>query len=348
MGRRFLTPVFTLLVVTLLIGGDKVPNESKVSVKALPWFYRTKELGAIFGTLIFFVIFAIISEQFLTWSNLATTFTMAAELGIVTLGVTMLMISGEFDLSVGSVFAVVPMVMAIMINHGANEWFAFVVAMLVGVSIGVANGLVTLKTGIPSFITTLGMKMFWRGILLAVTGGFPIILSHKVGLLKYFGGAVLEDLRYSAIWFIALSIVFWLVLERTQYGNWTFATGGNIGAARALGVPVMRVKLVNFVLSSTLAGFAGLTTFGRFKIVDPTLGQEMELEAIAAAVIGGNLLTGGYGSILGSFIGAVMIGMVRSGLVLAGAPGYWYRAFIGVILIVAAIINARIRKKVAG
>lgn len=323
-------------------------NDSSTKTYKIPWPLKLKELGAIVGTLVFFVLFSIISEQFLSIANLGATFTMAAELGIVTTGITLLMISGEFDLSVGSVFAVVPMVMAIMINHGANEILALIVATLVGIGTGLVNALVTLKTFIPSFITTLGTKMFWRGILLAVTGGFPIILSHKSKVLNALGGPLGGGLRYSAVWFIVIAFIFWFILERTAYGNWTFATGGNLGAARALGIPTNRVKVINFVISSVLAGFAGLTTFGRFKIVDPTLGQELELEAIAAAVIGGALLTGGYGSILGSFIGAVMIGMVRSGLVLAGAPGYWYRAFIGVILIVAAIINTRIRKKVAG
>lgn len=311
-------------------------------------FLRLKELGAIIGVAIFFVFFMIISERFLSIENLASTFTMASELGIVAIGITMLMISGEFDLSVGSTYAVVPMIMAIMINHGISDVFCLLVSLLGGVGIGLLNGLVTLKTGIPSFITTLGTMMFWRGILLAITGGFPIILEKSSNILKFFGGSLAGDLRYSGIWFIAIAIVFSLILERTKYGNWVFATGGNLGAAKALGISTNRVKLTNFIISSLLAGIAGITTFGRFKIIDPTLGQGMELEAIASAVIGGSLLTGGYGSILGTFIGAFMIGMVRSGLVLAGAPAYWYRAFIGVILIMAAIINARIRKKVAG
>ena len=309
---------------------------------------RLKESGAIIGIIVFFILFSILSDRFLSVENLTTTFTMAAELGIITVGITILMISGEFDLSVGSVFAVVPMTMALLMNHGVNDFLAFLIGMLVGIGTGILNGVITIKTEIPSFITTLGTQMFWRGILLAVTGGFPIILERNSRVLHYLGGEIGGGFRYSGLWFLVSAFVFWIILERTAYGNWTFAVGGNPGAARALGIPVERVKVVNFVISSTLAGIAGLTTFGRFKIVDPTLGVGMELEAIAASVIGGTLLTGGYGSILGAFIGALMIGMVRSGLVLAGAPAYWYRAFIGVILVIAAIINARIRKKVAG
>ncbi|KAF2959033.1 ABC transporter permease [Thermotoga sp. Ku-13t] len=311
-------------------------------------YLRIKEFGAIIGVAVFLILFSLLSNRFLTAENLFNTLTMAAELGIISIGVTMLIISGEFDLSVGSVFAVAPMIFATMINADFNPYFSLLVALLVCAGIGVVNGIVTLKTGIPSFITTLGMMMFWRGILLAVTGGFPIILSRRVDMLQYLGGRVVGGLRHSAIWFLILAFVFWIVLEKTKFGNWVFATGGNPGAAKALGISTDRVKLTNFIFSSVLAGFAGLTTFARFKLVDPTFGQELELEAIASAVMGGTLLTGGYGSVVGACIGAFMISMVRNGLVLAGAPAYWYRAFIGVILIVAAVINARIRKKVAG
>ncbi|MCS7174996.1 ABC transporter permease [Pseudothermotoga sp.] len=315
---------------------------------SLMGFFRIKEFGAIVGVAVFLVLFSALSNRFLTVENFFNTLTMAAELGIISIGVAMLMISGEFDLSVGSVFAVAPMVFATMVNSRYDPYLSLVVSLAVCLGVGAVNGLVTLKTGIPSFITTLGMMMFWRGILLAVTGGFPIILARRVDMLQYLGGRIYGGLRYSALWFVVLALIFSIILEQTQYGNWVFATGGSLGAARALGIATGSVKLINFVLCSVLAGFAGLTTFARFKLVDPTFGQELELEAIASAVMGGTLLTGGYGSVLGACIGAFMISMVRNGLVLAGAPAYWYRAFIGVILIIAAVINARIRRKVAG
>jgi len=328
----------------LLIGGRPLKRDKATLSDLL----RIKEFGAIVGVIVFLVLFSFLSNRFLTAENVFNTLTMAAELGIISIGVAMLIISGEFDLSVGSVFAVAPMTFATMVNAKYNPYLSLIVSLMVCAGIGLVNGTVTLKTGIPSFITTLGMMMFWRGILLAITGGFPIILSRRVDMLQYLGGRVHGGLRYSAIWFVVLAFVFWVVLEKTRFGNWVFATGGNLGAARALGIATTRVKLVNFIFSSVLAGFAGLTTFARFKLVDPTFGQELELEAIASAVMGGTLLTGGYGSVVGASVGAFMISMVRNGLVLAGAPAYWYRAFIGVILIIAAVINARIRKRVAG
>jgi simple sugar transport system permease protein len=147
---------------------------------------------------------------------------------------------------------------------------------------------------------------------------------------------------------ILVTILFEIILSGTRYGNWVYATGGNSAVARALGVNVDRVKLFNFMISGLLAGLGGCISFGRFRLVDPTLGMGMELETITAAVIGGTLLTGGYGSIVGAFIGAFLVGMVRTGLILAGAPAYWYRAFIGIVLVIAAIINIKIKKRVAG
>jgi simple sugar transport system permease protein len=318
------------------------------SFKELSKIFKIKEMGAIIGFVVIFIVFSILSPEFISWGNLLSTFTMAAELGIVAIGITMLMISGEFDLSVGSTFAVVPMVLALSINNKINPFLGFIFGIFLGAFIGYLNGIVTLKTEIPSFITTLGSMMFLRGILLAVTGGFPIMLQEDIPFLKYFGGVCIGGLRYSGIWFIILAIIFAFILERTKFGNWTFATGGNLLASKALGINTNKVKLINFIICSFMAGLAGITTFARFKIIDPTLGQGMELEAIASAVIGGTFLSGGYGSIIGTFLGAFMIGMVRSGLVLAGAPAYWYRAFIGIVLIIAAIINTKIRKKTAG
>jgi len=321
------------------------------SIKILKDFgkiFRIKEMGAIIGFIVIFIVFSLLSSEFISWENLLSTFTMAAELGIVAIGITMLIISGEFDLSVGSTFAVVPMVLALSINNKISPFLGFIFAISLGVLIGYLNGIVTLKTEIPSFITTLGSMMFLRGILLAITGGFPIMLQEDIPFLKYFGGIFIGGLRYSGVWFIILSVIFAFILERTKFGNWTFATGGNLLASKALGINTEKVKLINFIICSFMAGLAGITTFARFKIIDPTLGQGMELEAIASAVIGGTFLSGGYGSIIGTFLGAFMIGMVRSGLVLAGAPAYWYRAFIGIVLVIAAIINTKIRKKTVG
>ncbi len=323
-------------------------NDTITKKKSLYKYIKYSEFGALIGFLAIFVFFSIISRKFLTFSNFVNIFTISAELGIVTVGMTFLMIAGEFDLSVGAVFAVVPMFMILLSDMGIPVFFAFLLSMIIAGFIGYINAMITIKAKIPSFITTLGMQMFWRGILLAVTGGFPLYYKGGKEFIYAFGGRTFANIRISGIWFVVITIVFSIILTRTKYGNWVFASGGNPDVARALGVNADKVKSINFIVCAVLAGIAGMASLGRFKIVDPTLGVGMELEAIAAAVIGGTFLNGGYGSIIGAFIGAFLIGMVRDGLILAGAPPYWYRAFIGIILIAAAIINTKIKKAVAG
>lgn len=308
-----------------------------------------KEFGAVIGFLAVFVAFAIMNPRaFLSLKNLGGMLTMASQLGIMAVGISFLMISGEFDLSVGSVYALSPMFMALMVNAGLHPIPAFVIALAIAACIGASNGLITLQMGIPSFITTLGMMMLVRGIILAVTGGFPVLYKgHSFGLVAALNLRFGEtNFRASSVWFVLLVIIFAFTLTRTRYGNWVLVTGGNKQTAQALGINWWRTKFTNFILCSVLAGFSGIVNMGRFKTVEADLGEGMELEAISAAVIGGNLLSGGYGSIIGTLIGAGLIGMMRSGLVLAGAPVYWYRAFIGGILVAAVIINVRVQKAV--
>jgi simple sugar transport system permease protein len=305
------------------------------------------ELGVIASFSIIALAFLVISpDKFPTPSTLYSILTLAGELGVTSIGVAFLMITGEFNLSVGSVYALVPMFVVLMVDAGMDMLLASVIMLSVAFGIGVLTGYITVRTGIPSFITSLGMMMFLRGILLAITGGFPVRLEGSHWLTDVLNGAVgVEGLRTSAAWLLALTLIFLIILDYTPYGNWTYAVGASPATARELGVKVWRVKLVNFGISSLLAGLAGLMALSRFKIVDPTLGQGLELEAITSAVLGGCLLTGGYGSIFGTFLGALLVALTRVGLVLAGAPAYWYSAFIGVILIIATIINTYVVRK---
>jgi len=309
-----------------------------------------KEFGALIGFSIVFLFFAcFIPRSFLSVENVGSMVTMAAQLGIMAVGISFLMISGEFDLSVGSVYAFSPMILAMLVAQGLPPAIAFLIALLFAAGVGFSNGLITLKMGIPSFITTMGMMMLIRGIILAITGGFPITYKSQstmdlIPLLNLRFGQT--NFRASAIWFILLVIIFAFIMDRTRYGNWVLATGGDQGTAGALGVNWRKTKWINFILCSVLAGFSGIVNMGRFLTIEADLGEGMELEAIASAVIGGNLLSGGYGSIIGTLIGTSLIGMVRSGLVLAGAPVFWYRAFIGIILIIAVVINLRVQRAV--
>ena len=303
------------------------------------WVQRYPELGVSAALLFFAVIFASFTPGFASLESITAILTVAAELGIIAVGVTFLMISGEFDISVGSVLLLSTYVFTTIANRGVATQLAFLVTMLVCTMVGALNGLITLKLQIPSFITTLGSMMFWRGLVIFLTGGFSLTYQGSLSFIQFLGGNPFSMFRNSVIWFVLLTIVFHFVLTRTRYGNWVYATGGNAEAARNVGVPVIRVKMINFALCSLLAGIAGITNLARFMVVQGQLGTLKELEAIAAAVIGGNLLTGGKGSILGTFVGAVFISMLRTGLIMMGYSSYLYMPVTGIIIVIAVILN---------
>jgi simple sugar transport system permease protein len=270
--------------------------------------------------------------------------TVASTIAIVAVGVTMLMISGEFDLSVGQNFAFTPIVWAILfVSNGIDEWLSLVAALALAAVVGIVNGLVTTIFGIPSFITTLGMFFVLQGLNNLLISGHQLIMfdpSSSMSLL----GARLGDTPFYAplLWMFAIGLVFWFVLTRLRYGNWTLATGGRVGPAKAMGVPTRRVKRINFVISAVLAGLAGCMQFAYIRGVTQGQGQNYELLAITAAVLGGTSLFGGTGTIWGSLIGAFLLATIQIGLVLIGVPGSFYVTFIGIMLVIVVIANVRL------
>ncbi|MBO8165800.1 MAG: ABC transporter permease [Thermotogae bacterium] len=312
-------------------------------------YLRFKEVGGVVSLVAIFGIFGIMNPQFLSLGNLVTISTVAAELGLVTMGINLVMISGEFDLSVGSIFALTPIIFALLAKNGVPAILAVIIALAFAAGQGIVNGVVTTKGRIPSFITTLGTQWFWRGVVLAVTGGFPILLpSSGKFIAEIFGGRFGPNMRWSSLWFVGFTFLFYFILDWTRYGNWISASGGNPSVADAMGVESWKIKTSTFMISGLMAGLAGIATFARFRIVDPSLGVEMELQAITAAVIGGTLMTGGYGSAFGAFLGSIILASLNNGLILIGAPAYWYQAFVGIILVAAALSNIRIKKKLVG
>ena len=304
---------------------------------------RWPEFGVILAFLTLFVFFSVFAPRFLTLRNLTGVFTIVSELGIMTIGVAFLMIAGEFDLSVSSVYALSGFLF-VTLGNSINSLLALIITLVAAAGIGFLNGTITLRARIPSFITTLGMMMFLRGIMLALTGGRSVVYDGDPIVPTMLTRFIGRGFRPSHIWFLALAVFFSLILTRTRYGNWVFATGGKKEVARAMGVNVNRVKVINFMVSSVMAGLAGCIVINRFGVANASFGIGMELEAIASAVIGGTFLTGGYGTIIGAFFGAFLMGTIRIGLVMVGAPAYWYQAFVGAILIIATTINIKLRR----
>lgn len=308
-------------------------------------YLRIPEVGVLIAIAVVIISFTFLSDLFLAFPTFAVIFTRTAELGIVAIGIAFLMIAGEFDLSAGSVFAFVPIIAALLMGEGLDAVSASLIALSLACLIGFINSRLVVKLQLPSFIATLGMMMFLRGIILAITGGF---LQHFEGnylFREIMAGTIWGFLRASVIWVLLICLLGAIVLARTRFGNWVFGVGGNKETSRMMGIPVAKVKTINFIVCSFLAGIAGIISFSRLGMVAPTTGIGMELEAIASAVIGGCLLAGGFGSILGAFMGAFMIAMIETGLILVGAPPFWYTAFVGLLLIIAATINISVRRK---
>ena len=313
------------------------------------------EVVALISFLAVFVFFAVAADHFLTPFAMANILTFASITGIVVVGVAMLMISGEFDLSVGSTFAVASYVFVVTLNTGMGPIPAMLLALLASAVLGLINGLIVTRTGIPSFMTTLGTMLAYRGIARALGSG--LMVSYKEERLVLFdvlNGPInainqLSDppsnFRVSILWFILIAIVTSLVLMRTRYGNWVFATGGNPGASLAQGVAAKRVKVINFVLTGLLAGTASVMQFAHRLSVDPLRGRGMELIAVAACVIGGVHLSGGYGTIFGACVGALLLQMLDQGLVLMGAEVQIFQAVAGLIMLIAVISNTYLSKQ---
>ncbi len=308
-----------------------------------------KEIGALIALIVIFALFGLLNRQFLTISNLVTILTTSSELGIMTLGVNLVMITGEFDMSVASIYVLVPVMFELLTQNGVPSIISMIIALLFAAGQGFINGFITTKGHIPSFITTLGTEYFWLGVTLAITGGYFVSLTKGKTLMDIFSAQIgFMHLRLSSIWFIGLTIVFYFIIESTKYGNRVMASGGSPSTADALGVQSWKYKTSAFVISGIMAGLAGFALFGRFQTIDTSFGTGMELQSITASVIGGTLMTGGYGSALGAFLGAIILSSLNNGLVLAGAPTFWYQSFVGIILVAAALLNIKIKSSLVG
>lgn len=290
----------------------------------------------LLGEIIVFTIWS--SGSFLSATNTTNLLTFMPELGMIALAMTMLMTSGEFDLSVGSVFGFAPVIMWTIYNtEAASLEVGFVVAMALAVVIGLANGLFVTRLKIPSFLVTLGMLLIVRGTALYITSGFPqgtwtaesplmelIVGSFNIGEIRIYA---------SLLWFIFFTVILWYILTQSKFGNWIQASGGNPNSAKARGVRVGRTKMILFVLSAVMAAYAGITSSIRVSAANPNSGTGYELEVIAMVVIGGTALTGGRGTIIGTVLGVLILRLMRNGIVLVGVPGLAYNIFIGAIIL---------------
>ena len=299
------------------------------------------------STFIMFIVimvgFYFANPRFLDERNIRIVMGITPEYIIVAIGIAILMISGEFDLSVGSVFALVPMAIVQLTHQGFNIWFSIALGLSIGIIIGFINGFITLKFGIPSFIATLGMLYIARSLTTVATAGFPPPFPHELPneMFVY----QFELFRASLYWSLLVAIILGILLHRSNLGNWIYATGGDVIAASSMGIKTNNIKMFCFILCGFLAGFAGMIQTFRLEAPLPSQGYLLELESIAAAVIGGVSLFGGIGTVIGAMIGAVLIRFLESGIIMARIDAEWFRAGLGTLIILSVVFNTYISRR---
>ena len=281
----------------------------------------------------------------------------SSEIGILAVGVALLMISGEFDLSIGSLIGFSSMSMTLLTIEGNMSIpLASLCSLFLTIFVGYCNGLTVLKSGLPSFIITLGSLFIVRGLTIAVSkiitgrtqlggigesSGYDFMSSLFSSNLTISG----VDFPISILWWILFVIAGYFLLNHTHIGNWIFATGASKESSMLMGIPVNQVKISLFIFTAFCAWFVAVIQVTTYGGADVLRGEQKEFIAIIAAVIGGTLLTGGYGSILGVMIGALIFGMVKQGIIFAGVDADWFQVFMGVMLVSAVLVNGTFRKK---
>jgi simple sugar transport system permease protein len=315
-------------------------------------------LPALVGLVVVVVVFGIQAPALLTSGGLASVLDVAALLGIGAVAVALLLIAGQFDLSVGVLAVATSLVTALLIEHaGWGTWPALAGSLVVALAIGLINGFLVVNTGLPSFLVTLATFLVLQGT--AQAGAQAVAGSARVADLEDAGGwdsasavfgatVQLGDGRFriSLVWWLAATALASWALWRTRFGNGIFASGGARRAARQLGVPVRRTTLILFCLTATagwLIGTLALIRLDGVQVGAPGLGTGVDF--IVVAVIGGCLLTGGYGSAIGAAAGALLYGVVRQGITLAGWDAPWFQALMGVLLLVALLTNGVVRRR---
>jgi len=313
------------------------------------------EIGALAAAIAIFVFFFAIAPPFRSLAALSTVLYASSTIGIVAVGVALLMIGGEFDLSSGVAVTTAALASAIITyQFSLNSWVGVFASLLIALAIGFVNGYLVVRTGIPSFLITLSTFFVLQGINLGVTRAVTgTVATDNVSELDGFASAraiFASDvdlgfitLKVTVLWWAFFVLLATWILLRTRTGNWIFASGGNAASARAVGVPVPKVKIGLFMGVAFLAWFLGQHLLFNFSTVQSGLGVGNEFQYIIAAVVGGALLTGGYGSAAGSAIGAFIFGMTTQGIVYAGFDPNWFFTFLGAMLLLAVLVNLYVK-----
>ncbi len=336
-----------------------VADERLANISLASRILRRPEIGALLAAVVVAIFFWSQNSLFLQLDGIANWTDVASTIGIPAVLVALLMIGGEFDLSAGVMTGSAGLMLGILATEvGMNIWIAIALTLIAATAVGFGNGYMVMKTKLPSFIVTLATFFILQGVNLGVTKAITNQVSVS-GLdtasgydsaYKIFGGHFWSphDFQVTVLWWIAVTILGTWVLARTRVGNWIFGVGGDANAARNVGVPVARVKIGLFMTTSFVCALTGIMIALRLASTQAGQGVGAEFQFIIAAVVGGCVLTGGFGSAIGASLGATIIGMAFIGIQFSGWNTDWRYLFLGVILLVAVLVNNYIRKRAEG
>ncbi|MFI7706827.1 ABC transporter permease [Nonomuraea sp. NPDC049480] len=339
-------------------GRAEATRDDRVATRSLAARMLSRpEVGSLVGAIVIFALFMLVAVPFRNVANIGTILYGASAIGIMAVPVALLMIGGEFDLSAGVAVTTSGLSASLLAwNFGLNVWVGVFLALVISLAIGAFNGWLLFKTGLPSFLVTLGTFFVLQGVNLGVTRLLTgNVATAGIGDMDGFASAQQVfgseialgpvTLKVTVLYWIVLTVIAAHILLRRQVGNWIFAVGGDAPAARAIGVPVRATKIGLFMAVGFCAWLSGMHLLFQFNTVQSGEGVGKEFIFIIAAVIGGCLLTGGYGSVVGASVGALIFGMTQLGINYAGWNPDWFKAFLGVMLLLATIVNVYVKRK---
>jgi simple sugar transport system permease protein len=326
---------------------QELPSEKTASGRSLwrtvgGFFLKRREASILLIAIVLILVFQFANSNFLSLGSIKTLAEYSAETTIIAVGEVMLLICGEIDLSVGFTFAFAPFIMYFINQQGIPLFLAIIAALLICAMIGIINGVVTVYFKVPSFIATLGAYFYLNGVTLTISNAFP---ANPPDMGSFWNGLLGNNIYWESLWALLFVVGMQLVLSKTRWGLYTIASGSNPHGSSEVGINVNAIKIRNFILASMLAGLAGIMAAFRVTSIDPTAGgADIMFQAVSGAVIGGTALQGGAGTVVGAFLGTLVLMVLKDGLTLVGISAFTFDIILGIMIVAAMIINIRLQQ----
>ena len=294
-----------------------------------------RESGIVVALVMMIIVFSLIDPIYLSSNNIVDIVKQSTINGLLGIGITLAIITGGIDLSIGSTFAIVIVSVGKLLVSGVNPFLAFAIGIILGFSLGIVNGILVAKVKLQPFIATLGTMSIYRGVAYIITGGWPV-LDIPENFRKTLDGDIFGVIPSSVVLLFVVGIIIWIILKYTRFGNYIYALGSNEEATKLSGVNVDFNKMMAYAICGVGAALAGMVLLARLGTGEPTAGQGYELNAIAAAAVGGTSLMGGKGTMLGTILGTILLSALRVGLIVVGVDSFWQYIATGIIIVIAA------------